>query len=84
MNQGQKDALAMKAFGLLQEQVQARIVHYKGDMETSPELDAITAQVVQQLKEMQATLGKQIASGETPEEVESKHVATLTRLLTRV
>ena len=43
------------ALGLLEEQVQARIVHYKADLETNPELDAITAQVVAQLKEMQAS-----------------------------
>ena len=53
MSEGQKEELTLQALGLLNEQVQARIVHYKGEMETSPELDAITAQVVAQLKAMQ-------------------------------
>jgi hypothetical protein len=42
------------ALGILEEQVQARIVIYKAELETNPELDAITATVVQQLKEIQA------------------------------
>src|SRR5256885_3124471 len=53
MSDGQKEALAIQALGLLNEQVQARIVHYKAELETNPELDAITAQVVAQLREMQ-------------------------------
>jgi len=39
---------------LREEQLRARIVHYKAEMETSPELDAITAQVVAQLQQLQA------------------------------
>jgi hypothetical protein len=50
MSDAAKQALTLKALGLLNEQVQARIVHYKGEMETNAELDAITAQVVAQLK----------------------------------
>ncbi|HVR20438.1 MAG TPA: hypothetical protein VMS65_12095, partial [Polyangiaceae bacterium] len=42
MSAVQKEALTLQALGLLQEQVQARIVHYKGEMETNAELDAIT------------------------------------------
>jgi hypothetical protein len=49
-----KDQITEMALGLLEEQVQARIVHYKADLQTNPELDAITAQVVAQLKELQA------------------------------
>src|SRR3954463_7211597 len=62
LRQGEKASDAIKAhvvemaLGLLEEQVQARIVHYKADMETNPELDAITASVVAQLKELQATV----------------------------
>jgi hypothetical protein len=51
--QALKDQIADMALGLLEEQVQARIVHYKAELETNPELDAITAQVVAQLREMQ-------------------------------
>lgn len=51
--QALKTQIAEMALGLLEEQVQARIVHYKAELETNPELDAITAQVVAQLREMQ-------------------------------
>ncbi len=56
MSQASKDAIAEMALGLLEEQVQARIVHYKADLETNPELDAITASVVAQLKQMQESV----------------------------
>ena len=46
ISQASKDAIAESALGLLEEQVQARIVHYKAELETHPELDAITAQVL--------------------------------------
>jgi hypothetical protein len=84
LSQGEKDALALKALGLLNEQVQARIVHYRGDLETSPELDAITAQVVQQLKEMQAAMGQATAVREDAATIEAAHVQTLAKLLGRV
>jgi hypothetical protein len=84
LTQGDKDALALRALGLLNEQVQARIVHYKGDLETSPELDAITAQVVSQLKDMQAAFSARGTASEAPDAMEARHVATLTQLLGRV
>jgi hypothetical protein len=84
MSQGDKDALALRALGLMNEQVQARIVHYKGDMETSPELDAITARVVSQLRDMQAALSLSGAPGESADAIEARHAATLTELLGRV
>ncbi len=57
ISQNSKDAITDAALGLLEEQIQARIVHYKADLETNPELDAITAQVVAQLRQMQQSLG---------------------------
>lgn len=84
MTQGQKEALALEALGLLNEQVQARIVHYRADLETSPELDAITAQVVTQLKTMQAVLGTQDASERDPEAIEAQQLKTLYLLLKRL
>jgi len=84
MSAGQKDAIAVEALGLLSEQVQARIVHYKGDLETSPELDAVTAQVVSQLKAMQAAVSGDEGARETPEAIEKKHIRTLTKLLSHV
>lgn len=49
-----KMSLADVALALRDEQLEAKIVHYKADLQTSPELDAITAQVVADLKMMQA------------------------------
>jgi hypothetical protein len=84
MSTGDKEAIALQALGLLNEQVQARIVHYRGDLETNAELDAITAQVVQQLKAMQATLGRAEGQREDPAEIETKQTTTLASLLARV
>lgn len=84
MTEHEKEKLTFQALGLLNEQVQARIVHYKGELETSPELDAITAQVVAQIKGMQAALG----TGESPnvpaEQLEEQQGKTMTRLLGRL
>ncbi|MGH7268879.1 MAG: hypothetical protein ACREJ3_00485, partial [Polyangiaceae bacterium] len=48
-----KLSLADVALQLRDEQLQARVVHYKADLKTSPELDAVTAQVVAELAAMQ-------------------------------
>jgi hypothetical protein len=85
MSAGQKEALTLQAFGLLQEQVQARVVHYKGELETNAELDAITAQVVAQLKEMQEAAAAQLGEvKKSPEEMEAEQVKALTTLLGKV
>ncbi len=83
MSDAAKQALTLKALGLLNEQVQARIVHYKGEMETNAELDAITAQVVAQLKEMQAAMGHHAPAAKNNDEIEGQHAATLSKLLDR-
>jgi hypothetical protein len=57
-----KMSLADMALALRDEQLQARIVHYKADLETSPELDAITAQVVAELQKLQQAAGLGSAS----------------------
>jgi hypothetical protein len=51
-----KLSLANIALALREEQVQARVVHYKADLQTSPELDAITAQVVAELQQLQSAV----------------------------
>ena len=81
MSMVQKDQLALQALGLLSEQLQARIVHYKGELETSPELDAVTAQVVAQLKQMQAAVTPTEHESVPKEQIEAKHIQTLTKLL---
>lgn len=83
VNQENIDELAELAMVLREEQVQARIVHYKAEMETSPELDAITAQVVEQLKALQA----QVAAVRAPDvraNIEDEQSRTLAMLLGRV
>lgn len=84
MTDHEKEKLTFQALGLLNEQVQARIVHYKGELETSPELDAITAQVVAQIKGMQAALGAGEGPNVAPDELEDAQAKTMTRLLTRL
>lgn len=55
-----KDSLAQIAMALREEQLQAKVVHYKAELETSPELDAVTAQVVAELGMLQrSVLGQQ-------------------------
>jgi hypothetical protein len=80
----QKQELTLQALGLLNEQIQARVVHYRGDLETSPELDAITAQVVAQLKAMQQASAKQPEESRSFEETEAAQIQTLTTLLGRL
>jgi hypothetical protein len=84
MSHQQKEKLTFQALGLLNEQVQARIVHYKGELETNQELDAITAQVVAQLKAMQTALGEEREGGQAPEQIEDQQIRTLNRLLVRL
>lgn len=84
MSEGQKHALTVQALGLLNEQVNARIIHYKGELETSPELDAVTAQVVAQLKAMQASVTEDTSNREPRDVIERKQTETLARLLDQV
>lgn len=84
MSERDKEALAFQALGLLNEQVQARIVHYKGDLETSPELDAVTAQVVAQIKAMQTALAGDQGDKKNTQEIEAEQSRTLTRLLAKI
>ncbi len=72
------------AIGLLEEQVQARIVHYKADLETNPELDAITASVVAQLKQMQESMAPSAPRPGDSGDVAAQQERTLRSLLTRL
>jgi hypothetical protein len=84
MTAGDKEALTLRALGLMHEQIHARIVHYKAELETSPELDAVTAQVVEQLRAMQAAIGPEQPSEARPEEVEAQQTRTFAALLGRL
>ena len=59
MSTSAKDSLAQIAMALREEQLSAKVVHYKAELETSPELDAVTAQVVAELGMLQAALKQQ-------------------------
>lgn len=82
-SQAIKDQICEMALELMEEQVQARIVHYKADLETNPELDAITAQVVAQLKELQAQAGTG-DKGAARDGIRDAHEKLLRSLLERV
>jgi hypothetical protein len=81
MSQAIKDQICEMALGILEEQVQARIVHYRADLQTNPELDAITAQVVASLKELQA---QATHTSTTRESVRDSQIKLLRGLLERV
>jgi hypothetical protein len=53
MSTQQKMSLADIALKLRDEQLEAKVVHYKADLETNSELDAVTAQVVAELQQLQ-------------------------------
>jgi hypothetical protein len=77
-----KMSLADIALQLRDEQLQARIVHYKVDLETSPELDAVTAAVVAELRALQKA-----ASVDPPgdrAQVEIELIASLKQRLARL
>src|SRR3954469_3055303 len=54
MSTAAKMSLADVAFALRDEQLQAKVVLYKAELETSPELDAVTQQVIRELHGLQA------------------------------
>jgi hypothetical protein len=66
MSTRDKMSLADLALQLRDEQLQARIVHYKAELETSPELDAVTASVVAELKALQRAAGAKSPSAPPP------------------
>ncbi len=81
MTDVEREELTLKALGLLREQVEARIVHYKAELETSPELDAVTAQVVNQIRQLQQAAQKENVVEKDPQLIENAHIGMLHRLL---
>jgi hypothetical protein len=68
MTTSAKLSLADIALALRDEQLQAKVIHYKAEMATSPELDAVTAQVVQELQALQAAARAAAPSAPPPGE----------------
>lgn len=56
MSTAAKMSLADIALALRDEQLQATVVHYKAELETNSELDAVTAQVVRELNSLRAAI----------------------------
>ena len=54
MTTAAKMSLADIALALRDEQLEAKVVHYKADLATNAELDAVTAQVILELQNLQA------------------------------
>ena len=83
-----KMSLAEIALALRDEQLQARIVHYKAELETSPELDVITAGVVAELKLLQQAHGARAQSSPPPgadrAQIEIELISNLKQLLGRL
>ncbi|CAN5792571.1 hypothetical protein BH09MYX1_BH09MYX1_27170 [soil metagenome] len=57
MSTSAKLSLAHIAMALRDEQLNARVVHYKEELETNAELDAVTAQVIAELQMLQRAAG---------------------------
>jgi hypothetical protein len=81
LSQALKDQICEMALGILEEQVQARVVHYKAELATNPELDAITAEVVAGLTEIKAQAVRAAAPRES---IKDSQVKLLRELLARV
>jgi hypothetical protein len=81
MSTSAKMSLAQIAMQLRDEQLSARIVHYKGELETSPELDAVTAQVIAELKMLQRAAGPAAATPSDRSQVEIDLIGSLKTML---
>lgn len=88
MSTEQKLSLADYALALRDEQIEAQVVHYKADLETNAELDAITAQVASEIQSLQAAAraaGPSIKpTGADPREIERELISNLTDMLGRI
>ncbi|MEO8796595.1 MAG: hypothetical protein ABI551_01810, partial [Polyangiaceae bacterium] len=86
MSAGAKMSLADIALQLREEQIEARVIHYKAELATSPELDAITAQVVAELKALQKTASGQMQAVTLPDPAlaEQELITTLRGMLQRL
>lgn len=82
-SQALKDRITDTALGLLEEQVQARIVHYKAELETNPELDKVTEEVVAGLRQLQAAAAHPERGPSKATAIQRTHERILTKLLER-
>jgi hypothetical protein len=83
-----KMSLADIALALRDEQLEAKIVHYKAELETNSELDKVTAGVVAELKALQQAHGAKAHSapppGDDKAQIEIELISNLKQLLARL
>ena len=84
MTEEQRRAISVEALGLLTEQISARVVHYRSDLETNAELDAITAQVVAQVRALQEVASSENSAKMSPEVIERELIRSLSGLIKRL
>lgn len=88
MSSSAKRSLADVALALRDEQLEAKVVHYRADLATNAELDAVTAQVVADLQQLQAAArpGSRASHAPGPDSrhVEAELTQNLTEMLGRI
>src|SRR5512140_2339402 len=88
MSTSAKMTLADYALQLRDEQLQAKVVHYKAELETSPELDAVTQQVIKELQSLQSAARARQPSHPPPggdrAQLEAELIQSLTEMLSRI
>ena len=85
MSTSAKLSLAQIAMALRDEQLSARVVHYKEELETNAELDAVTAQVIAELQMLQRAASPKssmpVSSPEDRAQLEIDLIANLKAML---
>jgi hypothetical protein len=91
MSTAAKISLADMALALRDEQLEAKVVEYKGELATNPELDAVTAQVIAELQSLQQAVRAQQAPLSRPDlteddraQIEIELIKTLKEMLARI
>lgn len=88
MSAAAKMSLADVALALRDEQLEAKVVHYKADLATNAELDAVTAQVIADLQSLQAEARKSPSTSPAPgtdrAQVETELIQSLKEMLGRI
>ncbi len=87
MSTSAKMSLAQIAMQLRDEQLQARVVHYKQELQTNAELDAVTAQVIAELQMLQRAAKPAAAPASEVEDraqLEIELIGNLKRLLCKL
>ena len=89
MSTSAKMSLADIALALRDEQLEAKVVHYKAELATSPELDAVTQQVIDELQILQAAARRKAPLSHPPAggdraQLEIDLIKTLKEMLGRI